>query len=112
MENYQRRLKSLSYQPPNKPNLHLDTDFVKVLADFDSDVDGILSVRRGDILRVQRDGKVNQKWWIGTIIKSYHHNRGTGYFFTDLTEPYDFIDNRIATRVPKLLIDLKNNSRL
>ncbi|KAJ2452890.1 hypothetical protein EV183_002627 [Coemansia sp. RSA 2336] len=95
----------------NRSNLMVDTQFVIAHTDFDSQYKGILSIRRGDIIRVQTGCDRSQKWWMGTIVKSYHGNRGFGYFFPVLTEEYSFMDNRIASRIPMALFDAHGNFR-
>ncbi|KAJ1816303.1 hypothetical protein IWW57_006313 [Coemansia sp. S610] len=104
-----RYTRLISRPAPNRNRLDLtvDTNFVIAHTNFDSQYKGILSVRKGDIIRVQRNGDAHPKWWLGTIVKSYYKNKGYGYFFPVLTEPYNFMDNRIATRVPKMLLNMR-----
>ncbi|KAJ2161448.1 hypothetical protein GGF46_001469 [Coemansia sp. RSA 552] len=85
--------------------LNVDTHFVVAHTDFESQYKGILSIRAGDIIRVQTGGDVHPKWWLGTIVKSYYGSKGYGYFFPVLTETYQFMDNRIASRIPMALFD-------
>ncbi|KAJ2831533.1 SCF ubiquitin ligase complex subunit cdc4, partial [Coemansia furcata] len=107
--NAKRYTRLISRPAPNRNrhDLTVDTNFVIAHTNFDSQYKGILSVRKGDIIRVQRNGDTHPKWWLGTVVKSYYKNKGYGYFFPVLTEPYNFMDNRIATRVPKMLLNMR-----
>ncbi|PIA14820.1 hypothetical protein COEREDRAFT_88350 [Coemansia reversa NRRL 1564] len=106
--NIERRHATLCKQQErkcNRPNLNVDTRFVIAHTDFESQYKGILSIRRGDIIRVQAGGNTHPKWWLGTVVKSYYGSKGYGYFFPVLTESYDFMDTRIAPRIPMVLLD-------
>ncbi|KAJ2782100.1 hypothetical protein H4R18_002468 [Coemansia javaensis] len=111
---FTRRHAQLCRQQAGRRNRHMlsvDTEFVIVHTDFMVKCSGTLSVRRGDIIRVHRDGTGHPEWWTGTIVKSYYGSQGTGHFFTVLTEPYTFMDNRIAARIPMALFDSAGNFR-
>ncbi|KAJ1755250.1 hypothetical protein LPJ77_002425 [Coemansia sp. RSA 2523] len=92
-------------------SLSIDTQFVIAHTDFESQYKGILSIRRGDILRIESGSDMEQKWWRGTIVKSYYGSKGYGYFFPVLTEEYDFMDSRIASRIPMALMKLNGQHR-
>ncbi|KAI9500395.1 hypothetical protein GGI25_003137 [Coemansia spiralis] len=95
----------------NTHNLTVDTKFVIANMDFESTNKGILSIRCGDIIRVQHGGDAHPKWWVGTVVKSYYGSKGYGYFFPVLFEEYDFLDNRIASRIPMALLELHGKLR-
>ncbi|KAJ1731324.1 hypothetical protein LPJ61_002590 [Coemansia biformis] len=109
---FERRHAGLCRQKAGRHNMHLlsvDTMFVIAHTDFLVNCDGALHIRRGDIIRVQRGGADDPKCWVGTVVKSYYGSEGTGYFFPVLTEPYNFMDNRIAARIPMALFDADGN---
>ncbi|KAJ2353109.1 hypothetical protein IWW50_005007 [Coemansia erecta] len=95
----------------NMQNLNVDTQFVIAHTDFESQYKGILSIHKGDIIRVQSGGDMHQKWWLGTVVKSYFGSRGYGYFFPVLTEEYQFMDSRIASRIPMALMNMNGQVR-
>ncbi|KAJ2550098.1 hypothetical protein EV175_004195 [Coemansia sp. RSA 1933] len=107
---YQRTLKQ-SFGKRNVHGLCVDTKFVEAFMDFESTDGRILSVRKGDIIRVWRNGEVHSRWWLGTIIKSFYGNKGNGYFFPVLVEEYNFMDNRIASRIPVACMEMKRKAR-
>ncbi|KAJ2306149.1 hypothetical protein IWW55_001586 [Coemansia sp. RSA 2706] len=114
LSNIEKRHAELHRQQAGKRRLRslaVDTQFVIAHTDFASQYKGILSINRGDIIRVQAGGDVHQKWWLGTVVKSYHGNHGYGYFFPVLTETYNFMDNRIASRIPMALFDANGQFR-
>ncbi|KAJ2774467.1 hypothetical protein IWQ56_000562 [Coemansia nantahalensis] len=109
---FERRQAGLRMQQPGRRNRHqlsVDTMFVIAHTDFLVNCSGALPIRRGDIIRVQRGGDEDAKCWYGTVVKSYHGSEGSGYFFPVLTEPYGFMDNRIAARIPMALFDAHGN---
>ncbi|KAJ1901879.1 hypothetical protein LPJ66_000435 [Kickxella alabastrina] len=95
----------------NRHSLTVDTRFVIAHTDFESQYNGILSIRKGDIIRVKQGGDGHPKWWLGTVIRSYENTKGHGYFFPVLTEQYNFMDNRIASRIPMALLDIHGHFR-
>ncbi|KAJ2564195.1 hypothetical protein IW140_005829 [Coemansia sp. RSA 1813] len=108
---YKRTIES-SFGKRNVHGLCVDTKFVVAFMDFESTDGRILSVRKGDIIRVWRNGEVHNRWWLGTVIKSFYGNKGHGYFFPVLVEEYNFMDNRIASRIPVACMEMKRKARL
>ncbi|KAJ2786292.1 hypothetical protein GGI15_001629 [Coemansia interrupta] len=95
----------------NIHNLTVDTQFLEAFIDFESQYDGILSIRKGDIIAVKQGGDQHPKWWLGTVIRSYYGTKGYGYFFPVITKPYTFMDDRIAARIPRALFDIHGDLR-
>ncbi|KAJ2387308.1 hypothetical protein GGI23_006307 [Coemansia sp. RSA 2559] len=107
---YERTIKR-SFGKRNVHGLCVDTKFVEAFMDFESTDGRILSVRKGDIIRVWCNGEVHSRWWLGTVIKSFYGNKGNGYFFPVLVEEYNFMDNRIASRIPVACMEMKRKAR-
>ncbi|KAJ1819658.1 hypothetical protein LPJ56_003598 [Coemansia sp. RSA 2599] len=104
-----RRYQQLAHRPVRDRNIHgltVDIKFVVAHTDFYFEQEGILAIRPGDIIRVKYGGDTHPKWWEGTIIKSYFGNKGSGYFFPVLVDTYNFMDSRIASRIPMQLLDV------
>ncbi|KAJ2662238.1 hypothetical protein IWW48_001978 [Coemansia sp. RSA 1200] len=106
-----RRASRSSLGRRNVHQLSVDTKFVVAFMDFESTDGRILSVRKGDIIRVWRNGEVHSRWWLGSVIKSFYGNKGNGYFFPVLVEEYNFMDNRIASRIPVACMEMKRKAR-
>ncbi|KAJ1728054.1 hypothetical protein LPJ72_005647 [Coemansia sp. Benny D160-2] len=106
-----RRASRSSLGRRNMHQLSVDTKFVVAFMDFESTDGRILSVRKGDIIRVWRNGEVHSRWWLGSVIKSFYGNKGNGYFFPVLVEDYNFMDNRIASRIPVACMEMKRKAR-
>ncbi|KAJ2871645.1 hypothetical protein FB639_004447 [Coemansia asiatica] len=103
------RYQTLAMRPVRNRNIYsltVDIHFVVAHTNFDSQHEGILTIRPGDIVRVKYGGDSHPKWWEGAVIRSYFGNKGSGYFFPVLTESYNFMDNRIASRIPMALLDV------